>query len=145
MDIKSETVIERPIDEVFDFMSRLDNVPLWLDGCKKVWVLEGDPEAVGGKVAHLDEFMGRQFEAHFEVVEWEPKKRMVFEAVSGPFRGTSEETLEEDPDGSTLVAIRIRGEPAGFLKLLGFGAKRMAQQQIDKSIENLKELLEAEA
>jgi uncharacterized membrane protein len=145
MDVTSETVIERPIDEVFDYMSKLENVPAWLDGCKKVWVLEGDSEAVGGKVAHLDEFMGREFEAHFEVVEWEPQTRMVFEAVSGPFRGTSEETLEEESDDATLVTIRVKGEPAGFLKMLSFGAKRMAQQQIDRSLENLKEILEGDA
>jgi carbon monoxide dehydrogenase subunit G len=144
VDVVSEVVIDRPLDEVFDFMSKLENVPQWLDGCKKVWVLEGDPEAVGGKVAHLDEFMGREFEAHFEVVEWEPKKRMVFEAVSGPFRGTSEEMLQDEGDG-TLVTIRVKGDPAGFLKLLGFGAKRMAQQQIDRSLENLREILEQDA
>ncbi len=141
MDVISETVIDRPIEEVFDFMSKLENVPLWLDGCKKVWVLEGDPEAVGGKVAHLDEFMGREFEAHFDVVEWEPNRRMVFEAVSGPFRGTSEELLEED-GGATLVTIRVKGDPSGFLKVLSFGAKRMAQQQIDRSLANLKGILE---
>ena len=144
MDVQAETVIERPRDEVFDYMSKLENVPNWLDGCKKVWVLSGDPEAVGGKVAHLDEFMGREFEAHFVVREWEPKERMVFEAVSGPFRGTSEEILEDEGD-ATLVTIRVKGDPAGFLKMLSFGASRMAQQQIERSLENLKDILEAEA
>lgn len=144
MDVSADTVIERPRSEVFEFMAKLDNVPKWLDGCKKVWVLEGDPEAVGGKVAHLDEFMGREFEAHFEVLEWEPEERMVFEAFSGPFRGTSEETLEDEGD-ATLVTIRVKGEPAGFLKMLSFGAKRMAQQQMETSLENLKNILEGTA
>jgi carbon monoxide dehydrogenase subunit G len=144
VEVVSELVIDRPRDDVFEYMSKLDNVPEWLDGCKKVWVLEGDSEAVGGKVAHLDEFMGREFEAHFEIIEWEPKRKMVFEAVSGPFRGTSEELLENEGDG-TLVTIHVMGSPAGFLKLLGFGAQRMAQQQIDRSLENLKEILEGES
>jgi uncharacterized protein YndB with AHSA1/START domain len=143
MDVVAETEIERPVEEVFAYMSKLDNVPEWLDGCKKVWELEGDSEAVGGKVAHLDEFMGREFEAHFEVLEWEPNKRMVFEAISGPFRGTSEETLEDQGD-TTIVTIRIKGDPAGFLKVLSFGAKRMAQQQIERSLDNLKEILESD-
>jgi uncharacterized protein YndB with AHSA1/START domain len=141
VDVIAETVIERPRHEVFEFMSKLNNVPLWLDGCKKVWELEGDSEAVGGKVAHLDEFMGQEFEAHFEVIEWEPNDRMVFEAISGPFRGTSEETLEDEGD-ATLVRIRVKGDPTGFLKVLSFGAKRMAQQQIERSLDNLKEILE---
>jgi uncharacterized protein YndB with AHSA1/START domain len=141
LDVVAETVIERPRTEVFDFMCKLNNVPLWLDGCKKVWEVEGDSEAVGGKVAHLDEFMGQEFEAHFEVLEWEPNKRMVFEAISGPFRGMSEETLEDEGDG-TLVRIRVKGDPTGFLKVLSFGAKRMAQQQIERSLDNLKEVLE---
>jgi len=143
VDVSAETVIERPRTEVFDFMCKLKNVPLWLDGCKKVWELEGDSEAIGGKVAHLDEFMGQEFEAHFEVLEWEPNERMVFEAISGPFRGTSVETLEDEGD-ATLVTIRVKGDPAGFLKVLSFGAKRMAQQQIERSLDNLKEILESD-
>lgn len=143
MDVSAQTVIDRPLEDVFGYMSKLHNVPEWLDGCKKVWELEGDSEAVGGKVAHLDEFMGREFEAHFEVIEWEAPRRMVFEAISGPFRGTSEETLDEE-EGATRVTIRVKGEPTGVLKFLSFGASRMAQQQIERSLDNLKEILERE-
>lgn len=134
--------MRRPLSEVFEFMADLDKLPLWLDGCRRAWSPSGDPRRVGARVIHEDEFMGQTFEAHFDVVEWEDNSKMVFEAVSGPFRGRSEETFEAEGE-STRVQIRVTGEPAGFLKTVGWLAGRRAQRQIDSSLDNLKRLLES--
>jgi carbon monoxide dehydrogenase subunit G len=144
IDVSGERRIERPLEEVFDFMADLDKLPLWLDGCRKAWSPDGDGRSVGARIIHEDEFMGQTFEAKFDVVEWEENKRAVFEAVAGPFRGTSEEIFEGDGDG-TIVVIRVRGEPAGFLKAIGFMAKRQAQAQLERSLDNLKRVLEGNA
>lgn len=141
MEVKAERLIERPLDEVFEFMADLDKLPQWLDGCKKAWSPSGDARQVGSRVVHEDEFMGRSFEAHFDVVEWEHNRRMVFEAVSGPFRGLSEEDFVADGD-DTLVTIRVTGEPAGWLKAVGWMASRQAQVQLDRSLDNVKAVLE---
>ena len=141
IDVRGERRIGRPVEEVFEFMADLDKLPLWLAGCRKAWSPDGDGRTVGARIIHEDEFMGRTFEAKFDVVEWEDDKRAVFEAVSGPFRGTSEENFEADGD-ATIVEIRVKGEPAGFLKAVGFMAKRQAQAQLDRSLDNLKRALE---
>ena len=126
IDVRAERLIERPLREVFDFMADLDRLPMWLDGCKKAWSPSGQARAVGARVIHEDEFMGRTFEAHFDVVEWEDSRRMVFEAVSGPFRGLSEENFEAEGD-DTVVEIHVTGDPAGFLKAVpSFVASRQA-------------------
>ena len=141
IDVRGERRIDLPVEEVFEFMADLDKLPLWLAGCRKAWSPDGDGRSVGARIIHEDEFMGRTFEAKFDVVEWEDDKRAVFEAVSGPFRGTSEENFEADGD-ATIVEIRVKGEPAGFLKAVGFMAKRQAQAQLDQSLDNLKRVLE---
>lgn len=122
-------------------MADLDKLPLWLDGCKRAWSPDGDGRSVGSEIYHEDEFMGQTFEARFEVVEWEHNRRMVFKAVSGPFRGLSEEDFQDD-FGDTRVEIRVSGEPAGFLKAVSFMAKRQGQAQLDRSLANLKRVLE---
>ena len=141
IDVRGEQRIERPLEEVFEFMADLDKLPLWLDGCKKAWSPDGDGRGVGARIIHEDEFMGQTFEAKFDVIEWEDNERTVFEAISGPFRGTSEENFEADGD-ETIVEIRVKGEPAGFLKAVGFMAKRQAQAQLNRSLDNLKRVLE---
>ena len=115
IDVRSERVIERPVDEVFDFMGDLDKLPQWLEGCRRAWPVSGDPRAAGSRVAHEDEFMGRTFETQFDVIEWEPNERMVFEAISGPMRGRSEESFFEEA-GGTVVEIHVTGELSGPLK-----------------------------
>ncbi|MDQ4144129.1 MAG: SRPBCC family protein [Actinomycetota bacterium] len=142
--MQSVITVERPLDEVFEFAADLDSLPLWLEGCKKAWSPDGDGRSIGSEILHEDEFMGRSFEARFEVVEWEHNRRMVFKAVSGPFRGLSEEDFY-DESGDTRVEIRVSGEPAGFLKALGFMAKRQGQAQLERSLDNLKRVLEAHA
>ena len=141
IDVQGDITLARPIPEVFEFAADLDNLPLWLDGCKKAWSPDGDGREVGAEIIHIDEFMGKTFEARFEVVEWEDCERMVFEAVSGPFRGLSEERFY-DEDGDTRIELHVSGEPAGFLKAVGFMAARQAQERIDRSLENLRRLLE---
>jgi uncharacterized membrane protein len=144
IDVRGDIVIARPLPEVFEFAADLDNLPQWLDGCKKAWSPDGDGRSAGAEIVHEDEFMGRTFEARFEVLEWEDCDRIVSKAVSGPFRGVSEETFR-DEDGDTRIEIHVTGEPAGFLKAVGFMAKRQAQMQIDRSLENLRRVLEEDA
>ena len=134
-------MVGRPVDEVFDFMADLDKLPLWLDGCRKAWSPDGEARSVGARVVHEDQFMGRTFEAHFTVAEWEENKRMVFEATAGPFRGLSEEEFF-DEGADTRVVIRVTGEPAGFLKAMGLMAGRMAKTQLERSLDNLQRVLE---
>lgn len=141
IDVRGDVVIARPVDEVFEFAADLDKLPQWLHGCKKAWSPDGDGRSAGAEIVHVDEFMGRTFEARFEVLEWEDCKRIVSRAVSGPFRGISEETFH-DESGRTRIEIHVTGEPAGFLKAMGFMAKRQARVQIDRSLENLKRVLE---
>ncbi|MGH2754323.1 MAG: SRPBCC family protein [Actinomycetota bacterium] len=142
IDLTASEFIERPVDEVFDFVADLESLPQWLEGCKKAWALSDDPTAVGARVAHLDEFMGKQFEAHFEVVEWVPNEKRVFQAISGPFRGTSAESFY-DEDGATRIETRITGDPVGPLGLGSWLVGRTIKGQLERSLANLKRVMEA--
>ena len=141
IEVAASEVIEAPVDVVFDAMSRVESLPEWLVGCRDAWPLSDDPYRIGGKVAHIDEVMGQRFEAHYEVVEWEPGKRVVFKSLSGPFDGTSEETFE-DEGNSTRVDITIRGELRGAFRFGEWAARRVAQKQLTESVQNAKRLIE---
>ena len=141
IEVGATEVIEAPVDVVFETMSRVESLPEWLEGCREAWPLSDDPYRVGGKVAHIDEVMGQRFEAHYEVVEWEPGKRVVFQSLSGPFDGTSEELFTQEGDG-TRVDITIKGELRGAFRFGEWAARKVAQKQLAESVQNAKRLIE---
>lgn len=141
---KAARIIDARVDEVFEFMADLDRVPQWVAGVRQARVLEGDPCAVGGRVAHVNEFMGRTFESTFEVVEWMPNELMAFNVLSGPLRGTSRETLVAMSAETTKVEIEVEGDATGVFRFMGAIAGRAARQQLETSLDNLKKLIEQE-
>jgi hypothetical protein len=50
----------------------------------------------------------------YEVVEHEPGERLVMRTADGPFPMETTYMWVDGPDGSTVMALRNRGEPAGF-------------------------------
>ena len=142
IDVSASEVIDAPVDEVFHKMSRVETLPDWLVGCEKAWPLTDDPYRVGGKVAHLDSVMGQTFEAHYEVVEWIPNERLVFQTVSGgPFEGTSDLSFA-DEGAATRIEICIKGELKGALKFGDWAARKVAQKQLVESVRNAKRFIE---
>ena len=141
IEVGASEIIEAPIDEVFEAMSRVESLPDWLVGCRDAWPLSDDPYRVGGRVAHIDEVMGQRFEAHYEVVEWDPGKRVVFKSLSGPFDGISEETFVGEGN-ATRVDITIRGELRGPFRFGEWAARKVAQKQLAESVQNAKRLIE---
>lgn len=139
--VGASELIEAPIGHVFEVMSKVESLPEWLVGCREAWSISDDPYRVGGKVGHIDEVMGQRFEAHYEVVEWDPNSRVVFKSLSGPFDGTSEESFAE-VSGGTRVDITVTGELRGALKFGEWAARKVAQKQLAESVQNAKRLIE---
>ncbi len=142
IDVSATRIIDAPVGEVFEFMTRVENLPNWLVGCVEAWPTSEDPYRVGGTVAHIDEVMGQRFEAHYEVVEWEPCGCLVFQTISGgPFEGRSELRFEDMGD-RTRVDVRISGELKSVLKIGDWVAKRVAQKQLKESVDNAERMIE---
>lgn len=142
IDVRSSREIARPLSEVFAFMADLDKLPLWLDGVKEAKSLSGDPREPGALICHTNEFMGQAFESRFEVVDWKDNQCMVFRVLSGPLRGESREIFEAIDEETTFVEISVVGDVVGLFKAGRWIAGRAAQAQLDRSLDNLKALLE---
>lgn len=145
IEARAARTIERPLGEVFAYMTDLERLPDWLEGVKEARVLEGDPNAVGGRVAHVNDFMGQTFESTFEVIRWEPNKSLVFKVLSGPLRGESHETFTALGGSRTEVEIRVEGNVVAMFKGASWLAGRYAQRQLEKSLDKVKRRLESSA
>ena len=145
IEVVASEVIEADVEDVFHVMSRVETLHEWLVGCIEAWPITDDPYRVGGRVAHIDEVMGQRFEAHYEVVEWEPKSCFVFQTLSGgPFEGTSGVRFHAEQE-ATRVEISIKGELKGALKFGEWAARKVAQKQLAESVQNAKRMIEGGA
>ena len=114
VDVETTIEIARPRAEVAAFAADPDNVHAWYKNIKRVEWLTERPLQVGTRLAFAAEFLGRRMAYTYEVVEHVPGERLVMRTADGPFPMETTYTWVDGPAGSTVMALRNRGEPAGF-------------------------------
>lgn len=143
VDVQTEIVIDRRCDEVAAYMSHPENAPEWYVNIKTMeW--QTDPTvAVGAKAAFVAHFLGRRLAYVYEIVEYEPARRLVMRTADGPF--AMETTYEFHPldPTRTRVVLRNRGEPSGFSKLVAPFMSFAMRRANTKDLELLKKTVEA--
>jgi len=133
--------IERPVEEVFDFISRPENFPLWQESLLEIRREAEGPLRVGSEVTEVRSFMGRRMETTWTCTEHEPCERSSIEEDEGlvPFKGTFE---LEALGGSTLFTWTVETPGPRGIKVPGAIVGRMVRRQLAVDSERLKELLE---
>ena len=137
-------VINQPIEEVFGFLTNLENDLKWRSEWVNAKNTSGGPLSVGATFRLSSELLGRQIPTVYEVIEYEPNQVAAWKAVSGPLPLTFRRTFER-VEGGTRVTIRYEAEIRGFLKLAGPLVARMGKRQLEGDFPKLKELMEARA
>jgi uncharacterized protein YndB with AHSA1/START domain len=142
VDVVTEIEIARPRAEVAAYAADPENATAWYENIERVeWKTE-PPLRVGSRVAFVARFLGRQLAYTYEIAELVPGERLVMRTADGPFPMETTYTWADDARGGTKMALRNRGEPAGFSKLAApmlTGAMRRANR---KDLERLKQILE---
>jgi uncharacterized protein YndB with AHSA1/START domain len=136
------TFINRPVQEVFDFMTNPANFAQWQSGTKSAkWALEG-PVGVGSIFNSVGEMMGREMKFDGEITQWGPSHVWGFKGASGPmkFEGINK---FESKDGGTQVTQTFEGEVGGFFSIAEGLAIKQLQKQVETDGNALKKLLEA--
>jgi uncharacterized protein YndB with AHSA1/START domain len=136
--------IDRPIDEVFAFVSDPANFPRWAGALvKESRQTSRGPLGVGTTFTQLNVLMGRRFLSVMQVVTYDPPRRFDYETTSGPIRFTGHYTFEA-VDGGTRFTSVDESEPSGFLHYLQPLLQPFAQRQITINLSQLKAVIEAQ-
>ena len=135
--------IMRPHEEVFAFITNFENNPQWQNGMKSCKFTSEGPVGVGTTYEQVASFLGRSIITTFEVVEFEPNRRIKFVSRQSTFPLRIVRAVEPIA-GGTHVHAEIEGEPGGVFKLLGPLLDGMVSKSIQKDYAQLKQLLEAE-
>ncbi len=142
LEIEKSIQIERPLQEVFDFISDPANDAKWQASTEFAeWTSEGPP-GVGSTIRQGGKFLGREMTGTGEVTAWDPPNHIGVRSLTGPVPFESTTTLESRENG-TLLTVKTRAEPGGFFKLAGGLLRRQLLKQLDEDFETLKKMMEA--
>jgi uncharacterized protein YndB with AHSA1/START domain len=136
-----KVLIDRPIGEVFAFVSDARNRPRWDESVGTEELTSPEPVAVGSTVRTRFRSMGKDYEYTWEITEHAPPTRQTIESTSGPFPTVLAWRLA-DQDGGTLVEFSLTGRPGGLMRILQPLVARGAQANLDRAFPRLKRLLE---
>ena len=114
VDVTSEIVIERPREQVAAFANDPDNAPAWYVNIKSVEWRTRPPVGLGTRCAFEAAFLGRRLAYVYEVVDYDPPRRMAMRTVDGPFPMETIYTYHAVDATRTRVELRNRGAPTGF-------------------------------
>lgn len=135
------TFINRPPQEVFDFITNPANTPKWQNGTESgKWVSEV-PGGVGSIFHTVGRVMGREIDMDIEISQWNRPSLWGLRGKSGPLK--FENTNKFEPkDGGTLLVQSFEGEVGGFFKLAEGLAINQMKKQVEGDGQSLKKLLE---
>src|SRR4051812_22637999 len=118
VDVSTTTVIARPRQIVSEFAGDPDNATLWYENIKAVDWLTPRPLAVGTQVAFVAQFLGRRLAYTYEVVDYVPGTLLRMRTADGPFPMETTYSWNDAPGGATMMVLRNRGHPAGFVRVV---------------------------
>jgi uncharacterized membrane protein len=143
MRVEKSVEINRPLPEVFDYVSDVGNYPEWMAHALEVRKETPGPPRQSENFVVAIRSIGRRFETPFERTAYEANRRYVDRAVGGPIpnQGWFSE-FEAVPRGTRLTRA-VDAEPGGLLKLLEPLQRWAAERQLKEDLKTLKDVLEA--
>jgi uncharacterized protein YndB with AHSA1/START domain len=140
MEFTNTVSIERPVHEVFAYVSDLRNVPAWNYAIAETTKVTDGPVRVGTTYRQLRTVPSRSEET-LEVTALEPDRRFAVRGDLGPFTGTLTYELEEI-DGTTRLTNTADLEAHGVLRLAAPVVTGRVREAVATNLGTLKELLE---
>ncbi|MGD8406184.1 MAG: hypothetical protein PVJ21_21180 [Anaerolineales bacterium] len=139
--INLNTLILRPVMEVFDFITAPENNSQWQYGSLISVITSAGDMQVGTVFSSFGHFMGRRIQSNFEVTEFEADKSYGFETISGPIQLQTSYSFEAIENGTNLMVSSMIN-PGGFFKLVDPIVKSLAIKQFKENLTTLKGILE---
>ncbi len=139
--LSSNTLIEQPVKQVFDFVSRPENDFQWQYGILATARLPKRGSTIETFFRSIGHLMGRRNLSTFEVTEFEPDKKYGFKSLSGPVHSRTSYTLES-VSGKTRINISIQASAPNFFNITERLLWKTLKKQLEEDVARLKTILE---
>ena len=134
--------IDRPVGEVWDYVTDTRNDPVWQHHVVEVGRGADQPVEIGLEVDEIVSFLGRRMPITLVVTEHEPSRRSAIDVTRAPVPGRGSYDLAP-VDGGTRFTMTVETDAHGFFRLAEPVFARIARRDVVTSCERLKDLLEA--
>jgi carbon monoxide dehydrogenase subunit G len=134
--IRSEVQIDRPSQDVFDFLVDFENELKWNASITECTLLSGKAGTVGAQYRRKMKAMGQEMAMNVELTNIEPGERFVFHAAGGAATVEGTYEVHEVDNGSHVVVMLDAGMMTSFMRPI-------IKPQLELSLSELKKLLEA--
>ena len=144
----AERVIELSIDDVWDYVSTIENMSAWVEGVTDVsGPGEGELE-VGARFESQYTYRGETFDVEYEVTAFEPPTRLDIASRAGPFPFSGSLRLS-DLDGHTRVSNTIDAASDGvattvIFTFFGPVVRRLMRRQLAGELDELDRVIGAQ-
>ncbi len=142
MRFEFEVEIERPVHDVFAYVTDVGNLPEWQRATSEAAWEGGDGPSVGALVRQKTRFLRRSMDIELEVTAYEPDRRFDLRTLKGPISFEVRHSFGPSR-GGTKVHFVGEGEPGRFFRLAASAVARQAERESRADFERLKAVLES--
>jgi hypothetical protein len=142
VDVVTDILVGRSVDVVAAYAANPDNAPEWYQNISAAEWRTPPPLRIGSRIAFVARFLGRELAYTYEVVAWEPGRRLVMRTADGPFEMETTYEWTHVRDGVTRMTLRNRGSPSGFPRMATPFLRWAMRRANRKDLERLRERLE---
>jgi ligand-binding SRPBCC domain-containing protein len=143
MRVEESIEINRPLEEVFNYVSDVGNFPQWTAHTLEVRKDTAGPPQQSDRFTLAIKSVGRRWETPYERTSYEPNRQYTDRAVGGPIPNQQWEYTFQEVPGGTRLTRAVETEMSGILKLLEPIQKRSAERGLRRDLQTLKDVLEA--
>ena len=148
MKATAEITIERPANEVWDYVSDVTNMDNWVDGVEGAREVSESSLSVGSLVQSKYSYRGKTFDMDYEVTKYEPRRYLGMRSTKGPFPFDGLLELREEGERETraLNTIEVGSDSLFTSFMFTVFAPLMSslmRRQLGKELRRLKNLLES--
>lgn len=134
--------IHKPVQQVFDFVSKPENDFQWQYGTLETARLSAGVSNSGPFFRSIGHLMGRRNLSTFEVTEYEQNKKYSFRSLSGPLHSQTSYTFET-VNGGTKINVSTQTCVVNFFQINEGLVEKNLKKQLKENLALLKDLLEA--
>ena len=141
--IEESVFISRPPQEVFDFLTRTENIPVWDSSVVRAEQVGDGPVGLGTRSKGTSKITGRHFDWVTENIHFNPPKESVIRSVEGDLSFTITNHLEPQGEGTKLT-YRVEADSGlggVFGKLADSFVEKAHTRTVRANLETLADLL----
>ncbi|MGA9290692.1 MAG: SRPBCC family protein [Anaerobacillus sp.] len=142
IEIKTSIIIERPPEEVFNYIADFENNPEWQSGMTHARFTSSGKLREGSTYEQVAKFLGKEIHTTFVVRQYNPYHKIQIESIKSTFPIKVTREVQVRSNGCIVSAL-VEGNPGTLFSLARPLLRKIVQRSVKKDYDNLKRILES--